>query len=344
MTKRNLTVDIVKFIAIIGVIVIHVSANVLIGATPGSSQWNFALLWSGVLRGSVPLFLMCSGVLMLNPQKKLTLKKLYFHNILRIVVAMLLWGMAYKVCHLAAGNCLTIPNLINAIKHLLLFDQEFHFYYIHFILIVYILLPLTRFVAEKADEKLIRYLLIVWFALGIIYPTVVVYYPFNLLAGMTRQWLINGVYASIGYGLLGYYLSEHPVSFKKSLLMFLGGFAFIFFLTFHMSVKTGTLYEAFLSGTSVGVCVMAVGIFSLARFIRPGKWLQKLISYISKASFCIYLIHMFVLYILEGCFSVNGFIMSPALSIPLISLFTLAVCVGVYGIISKIPVINKWII
>ncbi len=343
MIKRNTTIDIIKLIAIFGVAVIHIGSRILTQIPIGSIEWSCGLFWGSLFRASVPLFLMCSGALMLNPNKKLSLKKLYFHNIARILAAMLFWGFMYKVYHLLAGNNFTLNNLIYDVKRLLLFDQEFHFYYIHIILLVYVLLPITRLIAEKADKKLLLYTLFVWFLGGIIYPTAINYYPFNLLSGMTGQWLINMTYASVGYGLVGYYLTVYPLSFKKSLMIFIGGFLIVFLSTFGLSVKAGSLNEMFLQGTSVGVCIMAIGIFSLARYIKPGDKMKKCISYISDASFCIYLTHMFVLYIMEK-FGVTAFILPSAVSIPLLAIATICVCTGVYTVISKIPVINKWII
>ena len=90
--RRNTGIDLIKAIAIFGVLVIHVDASVLMQGEIGSFDWNCGLLWGTIVRGSVPLFLMASGAIMLNPHKNITIKRLYFHNIARIVVSMLVWG------------------------------------------------------------------------------------------------------------------------------------------------------------------------------------------------------------------------------------------------------------
>ncbi len=342
--KRNTAIDLVKALAIIGVLVIHITSIVLTQTEIASFTWGSGLFWGSIFRASVPLFLMASGAIMLEPGKKLSLKKLYLHNILRIVVAMMVWGFAYKVYHLATEGQLNLPMLWHSFKRLVLFDQEFHFYYIHIILVVYVLLPIMRLFVEKADKKMIIYALCVWFALGIAFPTLKPLKPFSLLSGLTGQWEINLVYSSVGYSLFGYYLKKYYLSRQSAILSLFAGVALIFGGTFLASLKTGILNELFLQGNGIGALLLATGLFSLAMHINLKGVFAKIVTYISKASFCIYLSHMFILYILQWC-GVTALTVGPAVvSVPLIALFVLCVTLGVYWVLSKIPLLNKYII
>ncbi len=340
---RNVTIDIIKAIAILGVLIIHVGSSVLTQAQVGSFEWMGGLFWGSLVRASVPLFLMASGAIMLDFGKPLSLKKLYFHNIARIVVAMLVWGFGYKLYHLAVAGQLNLPMVWYSFKRLLLFDQEFHFYYIHMILLVYVFLPITRLFAEKADKKTLEYALILWAILAVVYPTLRNFTPFTLLSGLTGQWAINLTFASIGYGLLGYYLKQYPLTLKKGAVCFGVGMIVTFGVTFYMSIQTGVLSERFLQGTSPGVCLLAVGIFSLAPYVKVKGMFEKVVIYLSKASFCIYLSHMFILYILAH-FGITAQVMPAICSVPIISILALFVCLIIYAVLSKIPVLNKWII
>lgn len=343
LKKRNLTIDLIKACAILGVLVIHVDSAVLTQNLVGTFSWTSGLFWGVLFRASVPLFLMASGAIMLDYDKTLSLKKLYFHNIARIVVAMLVWGFGYKLYHLWQAGQMNLPMIWYSIKRLLLFDQEFHFYYIHMILIVYVFLPITRIFCEKADKKLLVYAICVWAVLGIIYPTIKTFKPFTLLSGLTGQWAINLTFASIGYGILGYYLKNYTPPRGIAVACFCIGFAVTFGMTFYSSYNDGALNELFLQGTGPGVCLLAVGIFSLASYVNIKGGLAKLVTYISKASFCIYLSHMFVLYALEG-FGITAKIFPAIISVPIISVCVLLICMGIYWILSKIPILSKWII
>lgn len=341
--ERNLTIDLIKLWAIIGVVIIHVCSPVLTEMKVGSFGWTWGLLYGSLFRASVPLFLMASGAIMLDPDKPLSFRKLFTHNIARIIIAMLFWGFCYKIYNLVFEGTFNFSSLWYSVKRLLLFDQEFHFYYLHIILIVYLFLPLSRLISEKADKKLYTYILLIWMLFAIVYPAARMYKPFNLLSGLTGQWAINLTYSSIGYSLLGYFLKKYRLSFIKSLLCFLSGLILTFGATFYLSQKDGILNEAFLQGISPGVFLLAVGLFSLASYVKIKEFLTRSVVYISKASFLIYLSHIFVLYILRQI-GITALILQSLISVPLISGGILLVCMGIYFVISKIPVLNKWIV
>lgn len=54
-------------------------------------SWLAGLLWSALSHAAVPLFLMASGALLLDPTRELSLKKLYTKNFPRLLAAMLVW-------------------------------------------------------------------------------------------------------------------------------------------------------------------------------------------------------------------------------------------------------------
>ena len=340
--ERNLTIDFIKAFSIFGVIAIHVNSILLTNASIGSFSWNMGLFYGVLFRQSVPLFLMASGAIMLNPDKELPMKKLYFHNILRIVIAMIFWGMCYKLYHLTISNQLSLSAVWHSFKEVLLFNQEFHFYYIHVILITYIFLPLTRLLAKNADKKLYIYAFILLFFFGTVYPTLRVFHPFNLLSGYTKQWTINFAYASIGYSLLGYYLKIYPLSIKKSFCYTVTGLLLTILFTVILSYRDMALNEIFLQGLSPTVFLSALGIFGLITHVNIKGFLSKTITYISKASFFIYISHLFVLYIFQN-YSITAQMMSPVISVPIITLAILGICLFIYSVISKIPLLKKYI-
>jgi surface polysaccharide O-acyltransferase-like enzyme len=293
---------------------------------------------------AVPLFLMASGAVMLDPERNLGYKKLYLKNILRIIISMFFWGFAYKLYHLYDGGMVNAENILKALEELLFFNHEFHFYYMHMILIVYIFLPVTRTIAAASSKNSLLYFLILWFAFAIVYPTVWRYYPFNNFSGMTTMYGINLTYASIGYGALGYYLKKYPLKRIYSAALFAAGFALSFGLTYCKSARADVLYEHFLAGNGVPVCLMAAGLFSLIASVEFKKTpASKAISYISKSSFCIYLVHMLVMYVLKNN-AVDTSFAPKIVSIPMYAFVILIISIAIYFVLSKIPFIKKWLI
>ncbi len=204
--NRNLAIDFLKAVAIFGVVVIHTCSY---DYNIASFNWVSSVFWGSLVRASVPIFFMCSGALLLSPGYKLSLKKFFSNNVLRIVLSMLVWAMAYKVFHLLAGHSFSLVNIFQAAKEVLLFKQEAHLYFLQIILLVYLFLPITKIITQYAGKRQLEYLLVLWFAFGIVFPTVISFWPFNLLSGIPMQYKINETYAAIGYGLLGYYLKQY---------------------------------------------------------------------------------------------------------------------------------------
>ena len=92
---RNQAVDLVKTVAICAVIVTHVTAPAFGMGDVGSAPWLTALFWASVSHASVPLFLMASGALLLDPGRELTLRKLYTKNFPRLLIALLFWAVSW---------------------------------------------------------------------------------------------------------------------------------------------------------------------------------------------------------------------------------------------------------
>lgn len=339
LARRDYSVDLLKSIAILGVVIIHTCTY---NYAVSSFDFFSSVFWGSISRASVPVFFMCSGALFLSPQKPFSSEKLFTKSIPRILATMLAWGMAYKVFHLLADRELSLFTLFNAFKELLVFKQEFHFYYLQVILLVYLFLPLTRLVTEHAAKKQLWYILILWFLFGIVYPTVEVFWPFTLLDMMAPQYQINMTYAAIGYGVLGFYLKQYPFKRIAGIRMAFSGFLFTFGGTLWMSLRTGSLYTLFLQGMTVGVALMAAGVFILCNSISH-YLAGRTVTYLSKASFCIFLTHVFFNYIFPKLgFSVALF--PPIIGIPLVAAITIGCSICVYAVLSHIPFISKWLI
>ncbi len=258
---------------------------------------------------------------------------------------MFIWALGYKAYHLIVAGTYSMHDIFQAFKEVLLFKQEFHLYFLQIMVVVYVFLPVTRIIAKHAAKKELKYALAVWFLLGIVYPTVKPFWPVTLLSGIPVQWMINMTYAAIGYGLLGYYLSQYLISLKWSILFLVVGFLGVYGGTVFMSVRTETLYQNFLEGMSVCVALLAIGVFGLCYNLKSsiGGKTATVISKLSKASFCIYLVHVFWLYFFNFLgISVNGF--PCLLSIPLISCLNLALSYCTFLFLSKIPLIRNWLI
>ena len=336
--KRKDGIDLIKAIAIFCVVLAHTCSP---GYFTTGANFCASVFWGSLFRMAVPLFLMCTGALLLDPERGFNAVPFLKKNYLRILVALFFWAAMYKLYHLAVAGAVNGNNLLYAFKELVLFKHEFHLYYLHIVLLLYAFLPILRVLTAHASRGTLIYLLVLWALTGIIYPTLRPFWPFSLLEGVPAQWLMNMAWASFGYALLGHFLMKYPMKRWLGAVLFAAGFAVVFGGTLIMSRSRGSFYEGFLEGMSVGVALKAAGLFGLLSGVKLRR--TGLVRFIAKASFCVYLIHIFI--ISEAARLGWSILLLPCIvSIPLAALVTLAICCGIWFVLSKIPVVKKYLV
>lgn len=342
---RNQTVDLMKTAAVCFVLATHMAAPAFVTGRVGTPYWTAALAWASFSHAGVPLFLMASGALLLDPARDLSLKKLYTRNFLRLLTALLFWASCCQVLQLALDGDLTLPALVHGAKKVLLFRHEGPLYYLHIMLLVYAFLPCTRLIVRHGTRQELEYCLLLWFALGIVFPTVKPFWPFTLLRGIPLKWQMNLAYASIGYTLWGRYLTAYRPRPRRGLcvLALAAGLCLTFGGTWVMSAAEGRPCEHFIEGTGAGPFLTASGVCGLCRTVSLKGPAAAAAEFVSKASFCIFLTHTFLLKLfpLWGLTVLEG---SPMVRIPLLSLFLLAWGCAAYGLLSRIPGVKRWLI
>lgn len=337
--NRNTSIDFVKCISIIGVLLIHVSAGGFSAYAIGGFDWNCTLFWRSMVACSVPVFFMCSGCLFLERQT-LSLKRLYGKYILRILTALFFWAAAY------GGVAVVISGTepVAALKNLLLFRHHGHLYFLHMILLFYIFLPIVRCLVRNASKGELQYALVVWILLGILFPTARHFYPLTLLQGIPLQYAMNMTYSAIGYGLLGYYMNHYAdCRTRHYSLLFLIGFSMTFGGTLAMSLTAGNFSSIFLEGMSPGVALMAIGFFGLGKTLPERLKENQIVKKITAASFCIYLVHDFFNIGLRSM-GVTLTLFIPVFSIPVLTTLVVGGSFVIYLALYRIPIVNKYLI
>ena len=341
--QRDPALDAVRALAIVMVLLIH-SASASLSLPLDHVSWWTGLFWASLPRPAVPLFFMCSGALMLG--RDIPLRRLYGHNLLRIVTAMFLWAFAYQLLgHYLAGDVFTPAGLWAAVKSTLLFQHEFHFYYLHILILVYCFLPVLRVFVRGASGRELGYALGFWAVTGIAFPLLGQFKPFSLIYPIPLWYTMNQAYAAAGYGLLGYALRRYAGRIpRKGYGLALGlGFFICLVPTALFSLKNGALYGQFQEGMSPGPALMAAGIMGL--FLRKESWgprLGRLCTALAKASFCIYLVHIFLQKVLFAL-GYNNAVLS-ALTIPAMAMILLAGSWLIYGLLHRIPWVRRWLV
>ena len=84
--RRDGAVDLVKSLAICAVLLIHCSASHFANYGVGSNRWLAAAFYGSVSRWAVPAFLLCSGALMNDPGRDVSVRRLFSRYLLRLLL------------------------------------------------------------------------------------------------------------------------------------------------------------------------------------------------------------------------------------------------------------------
>lgn len=347
---RDIAPDVIKLIACVGVVIIHMSSYGLDIFAVGSSEWLASAFWDGLARFAVPVFFMCTGAFMLKPERELGISELYKKYFFRILWILLFWAWAYYLFSVLGTWVLIRWHeenfLLNSIWHTLRFEHFFHLYYLQILLLLYAALPILRVFTRAADKRELRYTVILWFALGIALPLLRQYPPLSALGGLWDQAEINMSWSAVGYALLGHVLYNRPVmrrELKWFVLSFCAGFAITFGGTIIASFASGASVLDFMEGMSPGPALMATGLFGAVRCLCVGKEGNKSLTTLVRASFCVYLIHYFFVMVIRQL-ELGLELIHPIIAVPVDTAVIILGSLAGWFVLSKIPFVNKHLI
>ena len=95
---------------------------------------------------------------------------------------------------------------------------------------------------------------------------------------------------------------------------------------------------------SLGVCLLAAGLYGLCTGLpAPGERTCRVLAWWSRASFCVFLVHIFFLDLLRS----RGWMLAEApalLAVPAVALVLLGCGGAVYAVLSRIPGVRRWLV
>lgn len=358
-TSFSLPVDLIRTVGIFMVIMLHASNEyyTAIYTQPGvlldpvtASYWWTATVYKFFNLSCVPLFIMLSGALLLQPSKinepiKVFLKK----RAKRIGIAYAFWSVIYLAWgFLISDMPVTLDNVFQAIMWGFFTGPWYHFWFLYLITGLYLITPVLRVVVANKDHNVIRYLIILWFIGVAVMPLVELISGFALNAGV----FIWG--GCIGYFVLGEHLPKVRIRPAILYALFVIGFISTLSSTWAMHFLFPSLeqYYFFFDYLSANVIITSVAIFMILLRFKP-DWpgsnhphLSKILRLISKNTLPIYLLHVIILMSLQRGFF--GFTLSlttinPIIGVPIIAVATFFITLGSVLVMKKIPVLKTLI-
>lgn len=343
--------DLLRVVAMLAVITAHVSGGWMESLPVGTADWHALNAWDSLCRWSVPAFVMCSGMFLLDPKKNLSFSTLFTRYLLRMVTALLFWGMAYVLLYELAAGTLTLRSLPRALHAVALGNTETHLWFLTMMVGLYLLTPLLRAFVRGAGRGDFHWLFLMYGLFMLVIPLVL-----RLRGSQTVELYANRFYlnfklafpplAYVGYFLAGYYLKTYALGRPVRWIIYalgLGGAAATVWGTYFLSLGDGGLNTALYSNLSPNVAATAVALFVLFQYaLKGGGACSRRIGGLAACGFGVYLSHV-VFLILLRYFGLSTPPIPAAAAVPLLTLVIFVPSFALSWLLHKIPVAGRYI-
>lgn len=330
---RMIWLDVIRCVAMLMVIGVHCIDPFYISPTmraiPEYTHW--AAIYGSLLRPSVPLFVMMTGLLLL-PIKQQPIGTFYKKRIYRVLFPFLIWSVLYSMFPWFTG-LLGLPkeiigdffcytqghesqSLVDSLKDVAMIPFNFshkenHMWYIYLLIGLYLYMPFFSAWVEKANKKTKQLFLLIWI-ISLFIPYLREYVA-NLLFDRsgyvfgTDTWNEFSMFYYFagfnGYLLLGHYVKQgNHWSVLKTFLICAAMFAVGFYVTYTGFSTTAanpnateTEMELYFTFCSPNVLLMTLAAFLLMqKVVVTTPIVVKALSNITKCGFGIYMAHYLV--------------------------------------------------
>ena len=327
-----------KIIAIFAVVFLHVSAGVVLGNDVGTEYWWVGNVYDSAVRWCVPIFVMISGALLLDPDKQEDLATFYTKRLSRILIPIMFWSaffLAWSYLKSAViGNELTVVDLA---KRLMSGKPHYHMWFLYMIISLYLFTPFFRKVVAHSSKKELLIFIAIAFVMAMLN------YAYGKFISGGSKLFINWFLLYVPFFFLGYLIRQDNHNPKKSILwsVFIASIILTFYgcyiLAENSSLEHGLYFYGYLS---VSVVPMSISLMYILK--ASGKPIINT-SFTKKLSILtlgIYLVHPVILeiinYIQYGAGSFH-----PIVSIPVVTFFVFGMSAGIVYVIYKIPFIRR---
>jgi surface polysaccharide O-acyltransferase-like enzyme len=306
-TSYNLSADLIRVIAGIAVVVIHVTTT-FVDYKPffETPSWWLANFLDSVSRLAVPLFVMLSGMLLLDPAKQESPKTFYLKRLNRVAIPVVAWFLISYIFKMLYFH--QHPTFLSVLKDIISLNVYYHLYYLAIIVGLYLITPVLRVFISAASESMKKCFVIYSFSVVmIIVATNAVFRDSRLTTNIFNYFTLY-----VPYFIGGYYLSKISLRNSQKITLFWGVVVFSLLTTilnYWQMRLSGPYGHYFYDHFSPNVVISSIFVFiflnNSSGFVeklnaRVVKTLKTASGYI----FGIYLVHPFLLAVMDNSFPV----------------------------------------
>ena len=340
------SIDALRVIAILAVILIHSTTKTLQVANHDVANVPFSLLLNQMARFAVPLFFLISGfVLELNNKKNSSYVDFFRKRASRVVVPFIFWSSFYYLL----GNNLNFSRLISVkfISTLINGSASYHLYFIPTLIIFYLVFPLLHLSISffKKPVVLAVMALLQVILLSTDYYKDQLVLPYDLrIAALSIFMFILGMVASHNKDFIYSFVHKHFLYFLFFLIT-LPVVIFIHVSDLTLRLKTsGFIYNQYSPLNYMYTIILSGSLFYL---LDKVQYVKKAFMNLSKLSFFVFFIHVLIQTVLwdnlvSELIQVNGKEILTNLWFDPLMFFLIAVVSFLIAFaVQKIPYISK---
>ncbi len=343
--------DLLRVLAAMAVVVLHISAGWLDQTAVGGTSWTVLCTYDALVRWCVPMFVMLSGAFLLDPKKSVNLRDIFFRYILRVLVALLVWGILYALLDYGHSNWhFTWTGVKSAFGYVLRAQTHYHLWFLYVIIGLYLVTPVLRAFVRGASRGTFHWFFLLTFLFYSLLPTLQQLFPNRMALPMmwADRFNIHLVLGYVGYYVAGYYLKNYTLGRLAEFLIYilgiLGAVATVWG-TIVLSVRAGSLNAVLLEYSAPNVALMSVAVFVLFRYVlgvSEERSRRQRLGGVARITFGIYLVHDLFIILLRN-FGISTLSFNPILSVPVLSAGVFLCAFAVAWLISKIPLLGRYL-
>lgn len=342
MKNRNYSIDFLRLISILAVILIHISNATLDYGNYNLNRLPFSFFLTEAPRFAVPVFFLISGYLLMNHySKNLKASTFYKKRFVKILPPYILWSAIYFVF---IDNH-TFQQLLSVkfLEDLFTGDASYQLYFIPTILILYLLFPLIIKYEKMilSSRFVISLTAIVCILSAYSYytnPTTLPFYAPVRIAFFNLVPFIAGIYYVKNRAKVNEYKNFYVLLAVSAVSLFLILFEayFLFYKTHNPNFVRNQWRPSVLF---YGISIAPLLVFFYRKVLEPFK---HIIYFLSTLSFGVFFVHLVFLDLIwnEGKTILANHLYSIWLD-PIIFLLVVTLSFAFSYTVSKVPVVNK---
>lgn len=343
-SSRTYYLDALRIIAICAIVLLHVAGSYWYLLDVSSFDWAVINAYDCITRWGVPVFVMISGALFLDPERPQPLRKLWTKNIPRLAALVVFWGLLYALVYDWPHTW--SAESASAFLHDLLFGTP-HLWFLFMLIGLYVIIPLLRCIT--ANEQATRYFLVLGLIVNVIIPPLNSTGCFGIGQEIYTALLLEFPLGYSFFFVLGYYLSSHDLSRIWRFIIYAIGVAGLIAATLATAWLSNSSDEAnkLVIQNTYPFAFAAAGVFIAAkRFFQKHTLSEACLGTVYTFSSCtlgVYVVHIFVLRALMR-FGISALDPNPLLGSLCLAAIAIVLSFAIAYMLKKIPFFGNYLV